>query len=407
MDKTKFILVESEGVLLSTLQKMIERIFKNAPVFACTNSYKAFETIKNKGENSIIIVNIKLPDINGIRFLEKIKEYNLTNFYYIISLSNEGESIKIKALREGASDFIYRPYKMEDLIPAIRNAYNHIESNLKVKTYEEKYLNLKESFDSEIMKLKDILDYIISNRIPDAKDEIILIEEATKWICIKLLDNKEAEDLQDILNAAKLIKTGRVILNDKLINEPVMSDGRLTSPEMKLIPETNFTIYSKIKGYEKVSELLNLVYENFDGTGFPEGKKSWEIPVGSRILRVVSDYYDILKKEKNSEKTMDKILNEVKRLYDFNVVAYLDQYLAETNKESQRPEITREIYELDEGLTLSRNIFTKEGFVLLGKGTQLNTENLNKLKMANHKEGIVGKPYIYDIATKEERDGIK
>lgn len=406
MDKTKFILVESEGVVLSTLQKMIERIFKNAPVFICSNSYKAFETIKTKGENAVIIVNIKLPDINGIRFLEKIKEYNLSNYYYIISLSNEGESIKIKALREGTSDFIYRPYRMEDLIPAIRNAYNYIENNIKVKSYEEKYLELKESFDTEIMKLKDILDYIISNRIPDAKDEIILIEEATKWICSKLLDNKEAEDLQDILNAAKLVKTGRVILNDKFINEPVMTDGRLSAPEMKLIPETNNIIYSKIKGYEKVAELLNLVYENFDGTGFPEGKKSWEIPVGSRIIRVVSDYYDILKKEKNSEKTMEKILNEVKRLYDFNVVAYLDQYLAETNKESQRAEISREVYELDEGLTLSRNIFTKEGFVLLGKGTQLNTENLNKLKVANHKEGIVGKTYIYDIATKEERDKV-
>lgn len=256
------------------------------------------------------------------------------------------------------------------------------------------------------MKLKEILDYLISQRIPNSTEELIQIEKAFKWIAEKIVDSNKSQDLNDIINASKLVKTGRVIFTDKFINEPIMTDGRITDPSMKIIPETNSFIYSKIKGYESVSEILKYVYENFDGTGFPEGKKSWEIPIGSRIIRVVSDYFDILRKEKNSDKTMDKILNEVKRLYDFNVVSFLDQYLATTNKESQRPEVPKEISKLEEGHTLSRNLFTKEGFVLLGRGTQINTENLNKLKMANHKEGIVGSPFIFDIASSQERNQI-
>jgi len=221
-----------------------------------------------------------------------------------------------------------------------------------------------------------------------------------------LLTKNDVEEKLTIELASKLVKTGRIILDDKTINEPVMTDGRLTSQDMTLIPETNNVIYSKIKGYEAVSNILKHQYENFDGTGFPEGKKTWEIPLGSRILRVVSDYYDIMKKEKNSDTTMDKIVNEVKRLYDFNVVAYFDQYLAEINTDGSKLEVSKELNELTEGMTLSRNILTKVGFVLLGRGTQLTNENLGKLREANSKDGIVGLPYIFDIATKEERSKV-
>jgi response regulator RpfG family c-di-GMP phosphodiesterase len=403
-DKIKFIIVENEGTQLSTIQKVVERIYSNSPVHIATNAQKAIEIIEKNGENSVIISSLKLPDLNGLKLLEKVKEFKLINYLFILALTPEAESVKVQALRDGVSDFITKPYIVEELIPKVRNSYILIESFIKVNQFEKRYFDLKESFDREILKIKDILDLIISKKIPDSTEELILIEKATKWLCDKLLTKREeAEEVITIVNASKLVKTGRVILDDKTINEPIMTDGRLTSQDMKLIPDTNFQIYSQIRGFEKVAFLLKYIYENFDGTGFPEGKKSWEIPFGSRILRVVCDYYDILKKEKNSGKAMDKIVFEVKRLYDFNVVAYFDQFLAETNTEGTKQEIPTEIFQLTEGVTISRNILTKEGFVLLGRNTVLDLETLQKLKLANQKEGIVGNVYIYDIGTKEER----
>lgn len=409
MDKNniKFILVENEGVQLGILQKIIERIYKNSPIHIATTAQKGLEIIKTHGENAIIVSNLQLPDYNGIKLLEQVKELKLANCIYILSMKEDNDQIKIKALQEGVSDFILKPYSFENLIPKLRNSYLLIEAQFKVVAFEDKYLDLKKSFDVEILKIKDILDSIIVKRIPDAAEEIILIENAATWLCERLLTKKDNEEKITIINSSKLVKTGRIILDDKTINEPVMTDGRLTSQDMTLIPETNNLIFSKIKGYDQVAEILKHQYENFDGTGFPDGKKVWEIPLGSRILRVVSDYFDILKKEKNSDKAMDTIVNEVKRLYDFNVVAFFDQYLAETNKDGSKQEVPMAITQLTEGMTLSRNILTKAGFVLLGRGTQLTVENLSKLKAANSQEGIVGSPYIFDIASKEERTKVE
>lgn len=406
-DKIKFILVESEGTQLSKLQKVVERIYSNSPIHIATNAQKAVEIIEKNGENSIIISSLKLSDINGLKLLEKIKTFKFNNYVFLLALTSEADSVKVQALRDGITDFISKPYVVEELIPKIRNSYILIESHIKVVNFEKRYFDLKDVFDKEILKIKDVLDLIINKKIPDSAEEIILIEKAAKWLCDKLLTKKEdTEEILTIVNASKLVKTGRVILDDKTINEPIMTDGRLTSQDMKLIPETNFTIYNQIRGFEKVAHVLKYIYENYDGTGFPEGKKSWEIPIGSRILRVVCDYYDILKKEKNSGKAMDKIVLEVKRLYDFNVVAFFDQFLAETNTEGTKQEVPADIMQLTEGVTISRNILTKEGFVLLGRNTVLDLDTLQKLKIANQKEGIVGSVYIYDIATKQERSKV-
>ncbi len=406
-DKIKFILVESEGTQLSKLQKVVERIYSNSPIHIATNAQKAVEIIEKNGENSIIISSLKLSDINGLKLLAKIKTFKFNNYVFLLALTSEADSVKVQALRDGITDFISKPYVVEELIPKIRNSYILIESHIKVVNFEKRYFDLKDVFDKEILKIKDILDLIINKKIPDSAEEIILIEKAAKWLCDKLLTKKEdTEEILTIVNASKLVKTGRVILDDKTINEPIMTDGRLTSQDMKLIPETNFTIYNQIRGFEKVAHVLKYIYENYDGTGFPEGKKSWEIPIGSRILRVVCDYYDILKKEKNSGKAMDKIVLEVKRLYDFNVVAFFDQFLAETNTEGTKQEVPADIMQLTEGVTISRNILTKEGFVLLGRNTVLDLDTLQKLKIANQKEGIVGSVYIYDIATKQERSKV-
>lgn len=88
MEKLKFILIDNDGISLSKLSKMIERIFKNAPIHIFSNSYKAFELIKAKGENSIIICNIKLPDINGIKFLDKVKEnkFKIFNLFFHLQM---------------------------------------------------------------------------------------------------------------------------------------------------------------------------------------------------------------------------------------------------------------------------------------------------------------------------------
>jgi HD-GYP domain-containing protein (c-di-GMP phosphodiesterase class II) len=52
-----------------------------------------------------------------------------------------------------------------------------------------------------------------------------------------------------------------------------------------------------------VWDLVKLRTENFDGTGFPEGREAERIPVASRILRV-ADEYDLLIQPKHASSSL-------------------------------------------------------------------------------------------------------
>jgi len=75
-------------------------------------------------------------------------------------------------------------------------------------------------------------------------------------------------------------------LPDRLFELPVYSEGNVSDPLMYQIPIVARNIISGIPRLEKVGDILYHIYENMDGTGFPDKLQSWQIPLESRILRV-------------------------------------------------------------------------------------------------------------------------
>lgn len=71
----------------------------------------------------IIILDLGLPDADGIEIIKKLREWNSTP---IIVLSvRERENDKIMALDSGADDYVTKPFGMGELLARIRTALRH------------------------------------------------------------------------------------------------------------------------------------------------------------------------------------------------------------------------------------------------------------------------------------------
>jgi two-component system KDP operon response regulator KdpE len=69
----------------------------------------------------LIILDLALPDIDGLDLLRKIRDQNES--VPIVVLSNRGDEIvKIQALDGGADDYITKPFSMDELVARIRAA---------------------------------------------------------------------------------------------------------------------------------------------------------------------------------------------------------------------------------------------------------------------------------------------
>jgi putative nucleotidyltransferase with HDIG domain len=103
---------------------------------------------------------------------------------------------------------------------------------------------------------------------------------------------RDERQVKAIEAAALLHDTGKLVVPEHILNKP----GRLTPGEfdkMKLHASAGAEILSAIHFPYPVVPIVRHHHENWDGTGYPDGLRGTDIPIGARILQVV-DCFDAL-----------------------------------------------------------------------------------------------------------------
>ncbi|HEY0874847.1 MAG TPA: HD domain-containing phosphohydrolase [Vicinamibacterales bacterium] len=130
----------------------------------------------------------------------------------------------------------------------------------------------------------------------DAKDDVthnhIRRVQGASLALARELGITDPQLLKAIEAAGLLHDTGKIAVPEHILNKP----GRLTPAEfekMKLHAPIGAEILSAIDFPYPVVPIVRHHHENWDGTGYPDGLKGIDIPIGARILSVV-DCYDAL-----------------------------------------------------------------------------------------------------------------
>jgi putative nucleotidyltransferase with HDIG domain len=118
----------------------------------------------------------------------------------------------------------------------------------------------------------------------------------------KALGGLDDQTLKAIQAAALLHDTGKLAVPERILNKP----GKLTPAEfetMKRHVDVGANILSSIDFPYPVVPIVRAHHENWDGTGYPNGLKGTDIPIGARILSVV-DCYDALTSDRPYRRAM-------------------------------------------------------------------------------------------------------
>jgi putative nucleotidyltransferase with HDIG domain len=130
----------------------------------------------------------------------------------------------------------------------------------------------------------------------DAKDEVthghIRRVQAAALGLAREIGITDEETLKAIEAGALLHDTGKIAVPEHILNKP----GKLTPAEfdkMKLHAPIGAEILASIDSPYPVVPIVRHHHENWNGTGYPDGIRGTDIPVGARILSVV-DCFDAL-----------------------------------------------------------------------------------------------------------------
>jgi len=140
----------------------------------------------------------------------------------------------------------------------------------------------------------------------DAKDEVThdhvrRVQQGTLALA-RAIGVTDPAELQAIEAAALLHDTGKIAVPEHILNKP----GKLTEAEfekMKRHAPIGAEILSSIEFPYPVVPIVRHHHENWNGTGYPDGLKGEEIPLGARVLSVV-DCFDALTSDRPYRRRM-------------------------------------------------------------------------------------------------------
>ena len=116
------VLIIDDSQLIHSMYRLVLNRYKNCQFADAMNGLEALDILSKEGDFSLILLDINMPVMNGLQFMEKIHKENLYRHIPIIVISTEGkEEDTLRALRLGASGYVVKPFKPNLLHELIDN----------------------------------------------------------------------------------------------------------------------------------------------------------------------------------------------------------------------------------------------------------------------------------------------
>ena len=119
--KLKILIVDDDKTLLSALKTVLDR---ENNVTVCNNGSKAINLCRNE-KFDLIITDLMMPGANGLEVLTATKKIDPDSLVVLITGFASLETA-VQAIREGAYDYITKPFKLEEIKIIVNNAREKI-----------------------------------------------------------------------------------------------------------------------------------------------------------------------------------------------------------------------------------------------------------------------------------------
>lgn len=211
----KILIVEDDAAILDGLTFCLKKEgFDVAPAEFAKKGFK----IALEEELDLLILDINLPDINGLKLYRMIKEKK--DIPTIFLTANDSELSVVEALDSGADDYITKPFKTRELI-------SRVHSVLRRSKREEQ----------NIIEIKDVMINLTEAKVYKKGSLVFLTALEYKILLILFMHPGEVFSREAIL--ANIWDTNEEYVNDntltvyiKRIREKIEDDP--TNPEIIL-----------------------------------------------------------------------------------------------------------------------------------------------------------------------------
>lgn len=412
MSKPALLVVDDEKEVLNALNRALRKEFE---LYLFSDPTSALEFYRDK-PIPLVISDMRMPVMDGATLLSNISEINPNSKRFLLT-GHADINLTVAAVNEGKiSHYFAKPWCNTELIAELKNAFSIYLSEMNSikllqinKEKNAKLALLNSSMELEVNKSKQKLALVSSKEVKNfarlkktfntfvniyANSIALHTEEfsqhnyrianharyiAEQQGCDKLLSYQ-------IYIAGLLYEAGKLGLSQELLRQPYESLNHQEQGVFDNFYNIGANLLAEVDELTYVVEIIKHISELYNGSGMPEHLSSDEIPLGSRIIAIVS-YFDnlVIGRQTSTVVSVTEAKQRLESLcrsrFDPELVTFYLTMLEgfPGSSKVEKLEFPIDLMQLREGLILAHDVINNSSNVLLTKGTVIENNHIEKL----------------------------
>ena len=308
-----FLIVDDEDIIRRVLNLKL-----SGQGYACEEASNAQQALRvlETVPVALILLDIKMPGKSGIELLPEIKQAYPDTAVIVATAVNDID-IAVQCLKQGADDYVCKPFNLEEVSLAVQKALEKRRLQLELRDYQQ---FLEERIEEQKIEMRRLFLGAIDALVfaLEAKDKYTgghsrRVSEIAVAVGKEL--GLSSQDMEDLRWGSLLHDIGKIAIDEAVQNKP----GKLTFEEYEHIM-THAHVGASIVGpvvNGKITKMIEHHHDHYNGSGLHQIISGRDIPLEARIL-AVADAFDAMTSNRPYRGAMSiaQAVEEIKRCVD-------------------------------------------------------------------------------------------
>lgn len=373
--KEKVLCVDDDQNILSGYQRQLRKQFD---LSIAAGGEQGLEIIASEGPFAVVVSDMRMPGMDGIAFLGKVRETNPDAVRMMLTGNADVQSA-INAVNEGnVFRFLTKPCSSEQMANAL---------NAGVEQYRL-LIAERELLQDTLTGCMKVLTDIISLFNPSAFGRASRVRRYVKHIAQQL----ELNDVWEFEMAAMLSQIGCVTLPQSILKK-VHSQDILTSDEQKMVanhPAAGKSLLENIPRLQNIAQMVARQREPYWTFEASEQTEPDKITLGAHILKVALDLDELLEHGVPFQSAWKKMSVRVGENNPQVLEALMGLHMTQEKEDTRQLSVE----ELQLGMVTTEQVCCGHGSVIVPAGQEITYPVLQLLRNVHDRRGVIEPIYV-------------